>query len=202
VTRIKVCGLTRREDAELAAELGASALGFVFEPASPRCLDAEAAGLSWIASLPPYVARVAVYGVSRLHSQAHLFDHVQAVHWEQTPEPWQKAIHAMRIKEGTACSAVENLPEAAVALVLDAFSDKEYGGTGRQIDWGLARSVVEQSQIPVILAGGLNAENVGRAIREVKPYAVDVSSGVESAPGIKDAQLLRAFINNVLEAAN
>jgi phosphoribosylanthranilate isomerase len=196
LTRIKICGLARREDAELAVGLGVDALGFVFEPSSPRYLEPQG-DLSWIASLPVYVSRVAVYGRYRGHPQARLFDCVQSVHWEADIEAWQRKVHAVRL---TATRHTFELPEDAEALVLDAFREGTYGGTGETVDWGHAKEIVQSSRVPVILAGGLTPENIVEAVRQVRPYAVDVSSGIESAAGIKDAEKMRAFINRVREA--
>jgi phosphoribosylanthranilate isomerase len=196
VTRIKICGITRPEDAELAASLGAHALGFVFEPSSPRFLDPKKENLSWLADLSPYTQRVAVYGVSLPNPWGHLFSLVQSVHWEHEPEPWQRRIHVKRLKPGETHD--DEVPSDAVCLVLEAYSEAGFGGTGVRVDWPAAAAIVERSTLPVVLAGGLTPENVREAIRVVRPYAVDVSSGIERSPGIKDPDLMRAFINNVL----
>ena len=204
-TRIKVCGITRLEDALLSAELGADALGFNFYRPSPRYIEpAEARAI--IAQLPPFVTAVGVY------ANETEMDHVTAIaaeagvgaiqlHGPQFPAPAQRLrgyplIRAVAVAEGFKAESLSALQ--ANAFLLDAFHPDLSGGTGRQFNWELAREAGRYGTI--ILAGGLNPRNVGRAIQEVHPYAVDVASGVESAPGKKDATLLRAFFAAVREA--
>ncbi|HUX11249.1 MAG TPA: phosphoribosylanthranilate isomerase [Terriglobia bacterium] len=204
-TRIKVCGITRLEDALLAVELGASALGFNFYRPSPRYIDPRAAR-SMIDRLPPLVVSVGVYanetdmeavtavareaGVSAIQLHGPRFP-------ELTGQPaGYPLIRAVAVGEDF---KAEMLADFHVnAFLLDAFHPNLSGGTGRPFDWELAREANRYGTI--ILAGGLNPENVRRAIREVRPFAVDVASGVESAPGQKDPALLRAFFAAVAEA--
>ena len=204
-TRIKVCGMTRLEDALLAAELGADALGFNFYRPSPRYITPETArAIIW--RLPPFVTPVGVYA-----NETNM-DHVTAVaaeagvlaiqlHGPQFPDPTgpppgYSLIRTVAVGEDFKAESLATLQ--ANAFLLDAFHPQLSGGTGRQFDWGLARDARRYGAI--ILAGGLNPGNVGRAIQEVRPYAVDVASGVESAPGQKDPALLRAFFAAVQEA--
>ena len=204
-TRIKVCGITRLEDALLAVELGASALGFNFYRPSPRYI-APGAARSMIEHLPPLVVAVGVY------ADETEMDHVTAIareagvgaiqlHGPRYPEPAGQSagyplIRAVAVGEDF---KAEKLSAFQVnAFLLDAFHPNLSGGTGRPFDWELARKASRYGTI--ILAGGLNPENVGRAIREVRPFAVDVASGVESAAGQKDPALLRAFFAAVAEA--
>lgn len=204
-TRVKVCGITRLEDALLAVELGASALGFNFYRLSPRYI-APASARGVIQHLPPFVEAVGVFAnetemghVTAIADEAGVGT-VQ-LHGPRFPdlelEPGSHPlIHAVAVEDGFKAESLATL--RAKAFLLDAFHPSLSGGTGRTFDWELARKANRYGTI--ILAGGLNPENVARAIQEVHPFAVDVASGVESAPGQKDAALLRAFFAAVREA--
>lgn len=204
-TRIKICGITRLEDALLAVELGADALGFNFYGPSPRYIAPETArGI--IQQLPPFVVPVGIYA-----NETNL-DHVTAVaaeagvgaiqlHGPQFPPiagtpAGYLLIRAVAVGEDFKAESLASL--RGNAFLLDAFHPELSGGTGKKFDWQLARDASRYGAI--ILAGGLNPGNVGRAIQEVHPYAVDVASGVEAAPGQKDPALLRAFFAAVQEA--
>lgn len=203
MTRVKICGITRPEDARLAVALGASALGFNFYPPSPRYLDPLKAK-SIINDLPPMVTPVGVFADE---AQA---EHVAAaaraagvtavqMHGPRLPENWEalagfKLIRAVAVKADFDPSALRAL--RADAILLDAYDPVHIGGSGKSIDWDIARQTAIQGRI-VILAGGLTPENVAGAIRKVRPFAVDVASGVESAPGIKDHEKLKAFFRSV-----
>jgi phosphoribosylanthranilate isomerase len=195
VTRVKICGLKRRQDAELAIELGADALGFVLEPTSPRCL--EEFDLRWIEKLPAFPLKVAVFGCANQAVPRAAFDAIQASVWEVFPMAYPRRLHAVRLRPDQRAQDLTQMTINAGALVLDAYREGQFGGTGETIDWEVAAEVVARSEMRVILAGGLTPENVADAIRRVRPYAVDVSSGVESEPGIKDAGKLRAFFEAV-----
>jgi phosphoribosylanthranilate isomerase len=198
VTRIKICGLTRPQDAEWAIELGADAVGFVHEPSSPRFIGEGET--KWIERLAPFTPKVAVFGrVDRAVPQG-VFDLVQGVEWEVFPMPFPKRIHVLRLRAGQKADDLVNQTVNASALLLDAFRDNAYGGTGHQVDWDLAAEIVQRAERPVILAGGLTPENVGDAVRRVRPYGVDVSSGIEASPGVKDLSKLRDFIQAAKEA--
>ena len=193
MTRVKICGLTRVEDVELAVELGAAAVGFVLEPSSPRCIPlAEVHDL--LRSTPPYTYCVAVLGPF-VHSRLLApFDAVQAIGVTNADlEASQRAIHVHRI------GSDEPLPDAESydALLLDAFSPNAFGGTGVRIDIDAAKAVKAESVRPIILAGGMTPGNVTEVVRAIRPYAVDVSSGVEASPGVKDHEKLRAFFEAV-----
>lgn len=204
-TRVKVCGITRLEDARLAVELGASALGFNFYPASPRYIAPESAR-TIIEQLPPFVVAVGVYAneakmehVIRIAREARVST-IQ-LHGPRFPEITgppisYPLIRAVAVDENFKAEVLAGF--RANAFLLDAFHPQLSGGTGKSFDWELAREAYRYGTI--ILAGGLNPENVGRAIREVRPFAVDVASGVESTPGQKDPALLRAFFSAVAEA--
>ncbi len=206
LTRVKVCGITRLEDAQLAVELGADALGFNFYPRSPRFI-APGAARSIIERLPPFVTAVGVYAdqtdagsVAAIAQEAGV--RTVQLHGPRFPEPAgplqaYSMIRAVTVGKDFDPETLASL--RANAFLLDAFHPDLKGGTGIQIDWSLARKAAEYGTI--ILAGGLNPQNVGRAISMVRPFAVDVASGVESAPGEKDPALLRAFFAAVEEAS-
>jgi len=199
VTRIKICGLTRPQDASLAIDLGADAVGFVHEPTSPRYIGGEGE-LKWIERLPPFAIKVAVFGRVDRTVPLGVFDLVQGVEWDVYPVPFPKRIHALRLRKEQRPGDLVNQTVNASALLLDAYRDGQYGGTGHTVDWDMAAEIVQRSERPVILAGGLTPENVGDAVRRVRPYAVDVSSGIESSPGMKDPVKLRDFIQAVRSA--
>jgi phosphoribosylanthranilate isomerase len=207
-TRVKICGITRQEDAELSVELGASALGFNFYPPSPRYL-APVAARQIIRRLPPFVLAVGIFAdetdaerVAAIAREAK----VGAVQLHgplyPIPAPSASPLDDFRIIRAVAVSdgfRPEDLKAVkASAYLLDTFSPELPGGTGKTFDWQAAREAKKYG--PIILAGGLTPDNVGRAIREVRPLAVDVASGVESAPGVKDPSKLRAFFVAVAAA--
>lgn len=194
---VKVCGIRRAEDAALAAGLGASALGFVFWPRSPRAVSAAEAR-AIIAQLPPFVAAVGVF-VNQppeevLETAAAAGLTAVQLHGDEDPARYlsrgMRVIKALAVGDAFTPSAAAGVP-AGVTVLLDAHDPIRRGGTGRTIDWTAAAAVARLR--PVVLSGGLTPENVERAVRTVRPYAVDVSSGVESAPGVKDESKLRAF---------
>ncbi len=190
--RVKICGLTRREDAMLAADLGADALGFILEPTSPRYIGEVLP--KWLSELPPMPVKVAVFGVVSRPVHRSIFDLVQGSEWEVLSEAHAKRIHTLRVRPGQRADDFMQQSVNAAALLLDSHKDGAYGGTGIKLDWDLAAEIVSRADRPVILAGGLTPDNVAEAIRRVRPFAVDVSSGVESSPGIKDPVRMRDFI--------
>jgi phosphoribosylanthranilate isomerase len=204
-TRVKICGITRWEDAQLAVELGASALGFNFYPPSPRYIE-PAAARAIIVKLPPLVTTVGIFAdepndehVAGVAKEARVT--VVQLHGPRVPKldgvlAEFPRICGVTVKEGFKPEALRDL--GGDAYLLDAFDIKLLGGTGKPFNWALARDASRFGTI--ILAGGLTPENVGRAIREVRPFAVDVASGVEAAPGVKDANKLRAFFQEVRQA--
>jgi len=204
-TRVKICGITRWEDAQLAVELGAAALGFNFYPPSPRYVD-PAAARAIIMKLPPLITAVGVFAnesndehLARVAREAWV--RVVQLHGPRYP-PLDGAladftwIRAVAVTDGFRAEMLREL--GGGTFLLDAFDAKLPGGTGKPFNWTLAREANRFGTI--ILAGGLTPENVGRAIREVRPFAVDVASGVEAAPGMKDASKLRAFFQEVERA--
>ena len=202
MVRIKICGITNLEDALLAAELGADALGFIFYAKSPRKVAPEVAR-SIIAQLPPFVAAVGVFVdeaaavVEEVAARVGL-DWVQ-LHGQESPDYCRnlgrKVIKVFRIQDGDSLRLLADYQGAAQALLLDTYKKGQVGGTGEIFDWHLAREAKKFGRI--ILAGGLNPENVAQAIEVAGPDAVDTASGTEAAPGKKDPAKLRAFFKAV-----
>jgi phosphoribosylanthranilate isomerase len=205
MTRVKICGVRRMQDALLAAELGASAVGFVFWPSSPRFIDPYRAR-PIAAALPPFVTTVGVFvdqpmeyvnGVARLLGLGAV-----QLHGDEAPATY--AASPYRVLKAVAVSGTIDVAEAIAAVpagatvLLDAHDPLKRGGTGRTIDWRAAAAVAKLRR--VILSGGLNSDNVAAAIAAVEPYAIDVSSGVESSPGVKSAEKLRALFAAVARA--
>lgn len=200
-TRVKVCGLTRPEDALAAARFGADAVGLIFYPPSPRGVDLDTArGVR--GGLPPYVTVVGVFVnpesefVERAVREAAL-DLVQ-FHGDESPEfcrrfgrPYMKAV---RVHEATDLRQTVKDYADACALMLDSFEADKRGGTGKAFDWSL---IPPDLEMPYVLAGGLTPDNVAEAVAAARPYAVDANSGVETRPGIKDHAKIAAFIREV-----
>jgi phosphoribosylanthranilate isomerase len=204
VTRIKCCGMTRVGDALLAARLGADAIGLVFSARSKRQVSlAQAREI--VAALPPFVATVALFMDDEANLVRQVLDEVRPTllqfHGDESDgwcaqfgHPFLKAI---AMGEGAAAlPRLHDYPHAT-GLLLDGHAAGEAGGSGKAFDWSLLPGELAQ---PLILAGGLHAGNVGDAVRTAHPWAVDVASGVESAPGIKDPLRLEAFIRAVRTA--
>jgi phosphoribosylanthranilate isomerase len=200
---VKVCGITRLEDAEVAAELGASAIGLVLWPASPRYINPERAR-TIVRSLAPFVIPVGVF-VDQLQAEVNaLAERVGLgaiqLHGNETPQYGagmnRRVIRAIGLQESIDVRAIDQWP-SSVTLLVDAYDPNKRGGTGRPVDWHLAAALAVRR--PIILSGGLRPENVAAAIQTVKPYAIDVSSGVESRPGVKDAHRLRAFFEAIVD---
>ena len=193
MTWVKICGLRRQEDAELAQELGADALGFVFEPTSPRYVGEPAWCPDWIGDL--HSELVAVYGRAPMVFPSESFGTIQASDWSKAgPLAGRSKQLVARIGTVDSADRVVRYLSGVDRLVLDAYDSKDFGGTGKRVDWDLAAEIVAMSKVPVVLAGGLTPENVGEAIRRVKPFGVDVSSGIEVEPATKDHAKIRAFI--------
>ena len=202
-TRIKICGITRAQDGVAAAQAGADAIGLVFYPPSPRFLNVERAREIRDA-LPPFVQTVALLVNPDAAQVAQVIGRVQPAllqfHGEETPAfcaqfglPYVKAC---RVAPGVDLLKYLQAFSTASGWLLDAHVE-EYGGVGASFDWSLVPTRLER---PLVLSGGLTRENVATAVRRVKPWAVDVSSGVESAKGIKDAAKIAAFIAEVRNA--
>jgi len=203
-TRIKICGITRPGDAQAAVAHGADAIGLVFYGKSPRAVTVEQAQRI-VAVVPPFVSVVALFVDELADEITRILDSVQIdliqFHGDEAPafcqqfgRPWVKAL---RVRPDTnleeACHTYQN----ARGVLLDSWQEGVPGGTGRVFDWQLAS---RELPLPVVLAGGLHADNVGSAIARVQPAAVDVSGGVEQSPGIKDAGKIRRFVAAVRAA--
>lgn len=198
-TWIKMCGITRLEDALACAEAGADALGFVFAESPRRVRPEQAAAI--IRKLPPTVLRFAVFvdespaEIARVLGAVDI-DRIQ-LHGFEEPMVQELAgtrvVKAFRARDETVLREIEEWAEPF--FVLDAWDRMRAGGTGRPFDWELAKRARVHGRF--LLAGGLTADNVGEAIREVRPYGVDVSSGIEVSPGIKDPERIRAFVEAV-----
>jgi phosphoribosylanthranilate isomerase len=197
-TRVKICGITRTEDALAAVSHGADAIGLVFYEPSPRHLTVEQA-INITSALPPFVSVVALFvnpSVSEVQAviSAVNIDLLQfhgdenEIECAQYGLPYLKAV---RVKPDTNLIQYAQRYHHAKGLLLDTYSDSAVGGTGQTFDW---RLIPINMPLPVILAGGLTAENVADAIDQVKPYAVDVSGGVEQSKGIKDSSKIAAFM--------
>lgn len=199
-TKIKICGTTNLDDALLAVELGADALGFIFYPKSPRYVKVQDAA-NICNALPPFVAKVGVF-VDELEYEIEkalnecLLNALQ-FHGDEPPGFCQKfaakSIKAIRVRDEESLRAAAEYD--VDALLLDTYTHESRGGTGRTFDWSLAVKAKELLSSPIILSGGLTTVNVQEAIRKVRPYAVDVASGVERGPGKKDPEKLRKFID-------
>ena len=200
-TRVKICGITNVKDALFAVNAGADAIGLVFYAPSPRFVTIEQAQ-QIVAAMPPFVSVVALFvnalpiEIKTVLAQVRI-DIVQ-FHGDETRSdceqiklPYYKAI---RVKADTNLLQYEAEFSSAKALLLDTYSDAAFGGTGQVFDWGL---VPQNLTKPVILAGGLTAENVALGIKQVRPYAVDVSGGVERTKGVKDVAKIAAFMHAV-----
>ncbi|MCI0482823.1 MAG: phosphoribosylanthranilate isomerase [Candidatus Dadabacteria bacterium] len=200
MVRVKVCGITNSDDAFRAVELGADALGFIFYKGSKRYIDPRDAQRI-ISSLPPFVSSVGVFvnqGPDEIKEAVETsgVDTVQ-LHGDETPEfcallPY-KLIKAVRVKDTVNTEEVELYP--VLAILFDKHTDEMYGGTGTSFDWGVLKGIAISKK--VILSGGLTPENVFRAIEIVRPYGVDVSTGVEDSPGKKNHMKMRKFIEAV-----
>jgi len=204
VTRVKICGITRAEDALVAVHCGADAIGLVLYQLSPRHVSIEQAAQLAV-SLPPFVSAVGLFVNAEASFVREVLTHVPLdllqFHGEETPEyctqfgkPYLKAI---RVKAGMDLLQCASRFHTAKALLLDAHVEGIHGGTGTCFDWAL---IPGQLPLPVILSGGLHAGNVAEAIKKVRPYAVDVSSGVEAAKGIKDEAKIARFMQEVKRA--
>ena len=198
--KVKICGMTQLKDALFAVEQGVDAVGFIFYKKSPRAVTMKTVR-EIITKLPPLVDTVGVFvneSAERVNKIADYcgLDLVQ-LHGEESPAFCRKihrrVIKAFRVKD---LQSIKQLEKFSVSgFLLDTFSDDLHGGTGKTFDWNLALPAKKMG--PVILAGGLTPRNILQAVRQVRPYGVDVCSGVEKSPGIKDLEKVRAFLKNI-----
>jgi phosphoribosylanthranilate isomerase len=196
--KVKICGLTSPADARAAADAGADLIGLMFYERSPRCVPLETAA-QIAAALPPFVVRVGVFvnptEAAAREAIARCGLNLLQFHGEEPPGFCTRfgvmSMKAFRIRDAESLTLLPAYPTDA--WLLDAFTPDQRGGTGAKFDWALAREAQKFGR-PIFLAGGLTPENVAEAVRQVQPFGVDVSSGVESSPGRKDAAKMRAFI--------
>jgi phosphoribosylanthranilate isomerase len=202
MARVKVCGITCLEDAQMAVHLGADAIGFIFAP-SPRRISPEKAR-EIVGAIPPFVKTVGVFvdespEVVRQIMQFCGLDLIQ-FHGDESPEACGEfmpcAIKAFRVRDGSMLPSIRHYQGKIRAMLLDAFSHERAGGTGQTFDWDIAVTA-KGLNIPVILSGGLNPSNIGDAISKVKPFAVDVNSGIEERPGKKDHLLMKELMREI-----
>lgn len=202
-TRVKICGITRRQDAEFAVKSGADAIGLVFYGPSPRAVTIEQAA-AITAQLPPFISNVGLFVNATAEAVWQTLEQVSLgllqFHGDESAEfcaqfkmPYIKAIRMQSVADLQ--QADKRFPEAS-ALLLDSYQHGVPGGTGQTFDWSMITAVSK----PLILAGGLTAENVAQAIRQVSPYAVDVSGGVEESKGLKSNNKISAFMREVANA--
>ena len=201
MTRVKICGFTNAENARDAALAGVDAIGLVFYDKSPRNVDIQRAR-EIVAALPPFVNRVGLF----VNANPSFIDEVLCevpldtlqFHGDEVvgdcTQYQMPFIKSLRVTPKTNVVQLADNFSVASALLLDSHNPNSYGGTGEVFDWMLARVNID---LPIILAGGLNSENVSDAISQVNPYAVDASSGVESSPGVKDIDKILVFIRSV-----
>lgn len=199
--RVKICGITNVEDAVAACDAGADALGFVLHPQSSRYVErSEIAHI--VRYLPPYVTTVGVFvrpEIDEVEEVADFcgLDRVQ-IHGVTDPEFFRgigvPTIVALAVKDSSSLKDIDQY--SAKAVLLDAYDPALFGGTGKTFDWSLAEGLgtLYQGSVPIVIAGGLHPGNVAEAVARVRPHAVDVSTGVESSPGRKDTDKMRAFV--------
>lgn len=203
-SRIKICGITKPEYAKLAEDLGAHAIGMVFVPNTPRCIDLPTAQ-TICDSVGPFIQRVGLFVNPTADQVIQVLAEVDLdilqFHGEEEPTfcesfglPYLKAV---RVQNSQQVLDADQAHTNASGILVDSYSRKAQGGTGETFDW----SLIPEIERPLILAGGLTALNVAEAVATVGPYAVDVSSGVESAPAVKDAAKMRAFISEAKRRA-
>jgi phosphoribosylanthranilate isomerase len=200
-TRVKFCGITRNEDALAAAQLGVDAIGLVFFAPSPRAVTIDQAR-AIVAGLPPFVSTVALFVNAAVGEVSSVVDAIHPTllqfHGEETPAQCRlhavPYIKAVRVRPGVDLLHEANRYEDAAAMLFDTYQEHRHGGTGSTFDWELLPRAVPR---PFILAGGLTPDNVAAAVARVRPYAVDVSGGIEISKGIKDLTKMQAFLREV-----
>ncbi len=202
--RIKICGITRKEDALAIASMGVDALGFIFVEKSPRHVPPDQAA-EIVASLPPFVTTVGVF----VNPSAELVNEVAGacrldlvqLHGEEPPtlcsSIYRRCMKAIRVRDASDLAMIDKYRGLVSGFLLDTWSREAHGGTGKTFDWRLAAEAVQMADAPVVLAGGLNPANVVEAVKQVRPWGVDLNSGVEKAPGIKDATLVKEAIDRL-----
>lgn len=202
MVRVKICGITNYQDASLAVEVGADAIGFIFAP-SPRQITPEKA-CHIVRGIPPFVQTVGVFVDERPATIRRIIDlcglDLVQLHGDESPSLCHglmpRTIKVFRLKDESGLQSIKPYYGRVRALLLDTSSETRRGGTGETFDWGLAIKAKE-FQIPTILSGGLNPDNISEAISLVKPYAVDVNSGIEARPGKKEVSLMKELMERI-----
>lgn len=196
MVRVKICGITNVEDALAAVDYGADALGFIFYEKSPRCISPEKA-MEIIPHLPPFVTTTGVFVNEDTEKIREIINftgiNVLQLHGDELPEScriWHRVIKAFRLRDFTDLKPLEEY--RCSAFLLDTYSPESFGGTGQIFNWDIAVEAKRFGRI--VLSGGLNPDNIEKAIMYVRPYAVDVSSGIEEKKGKKDLKKMREFI--------
>ena len=198
--KVKICGMTNLKDVKVAVDGGVDAVGFIFYKKSPRSVTMQAVR-EIVLELPPFVDSVGVFVNETAEQINKIADHCKLdrvqLHGDESPAFCKKirrrVIKAIRVKDIQSLKKLSDYPVSS--FLLDTFSEDQYGGTGKVFDWNLAYPAKRYG--PIILAGGLTPNNVRQAIQRIQPYGVDVCSGVESQPGIKDHKKMQAFLKNV-----
>lgn len=198
--KVKICGMTNLKDVKVAVDGGVDAVGFIFYKKSPRSVTMQAVR-EIVLELPPFVDSVGVFVNETAEQINKIADHCKLdrvqLHGDESPAFCKKirrrVIKAIRVKDIQSLKKLSDYPVSS--FLLDTFSEDQYGGTGKVFDWNLAYPAKKYG--PIILAGGLTPINVRQAIQRIQPYGVDVCSGVESQPGIKDHKKMKAFLKNV-----
>ena len=198
--KVKICGMTNLKDIKVAVDGGVDAVGFIFYKKSPRSVTMQAVR-EIVLELPPFVDSVGVFVNETAEQINKIADHCKLdrvqLHGDESPAFCKKirrrVIKAIRVKDMQSLKKLSEYPVSS--FLLDTFSQDHYGGTGKVFDWNLAYPAKKYG--PIILAGGLTPINVRQAIQRIQPYGVDVCSGVESQPGIKDHKKMQAFLKNV-----
>lgn len=199
--KIKICGITNRQDALNAIALNIHAIGFIFHKYSPRYVSPDVLE-SFMLDIPPFISTVGVFVNSSYEEITDILKRCKLntiqLHGNESPEFCMKfnvpIIKAFRINNESDITAIPDYKGIANGFLLDTKVENIHGGTGKQFDWGLAIKA-KSYDIPLILSGGINSANVGKAIKMVQPYAIDLSSGVEKEPGIKDYQKIKELIH-------
>ena len=198
--KVKICGMTNLKDVKVAVDGGVDAVGFIFYKKSPRSVTMQTVR-EIVLELPPFVDSVGVFVNETAEQINKIADHCKLdrvqLHGDESPAFCKKirrrVIKAIRVKDIQSLKKLSDYPVSS--FLLDTFSEDQYGGTGKVFDWNLAYPAKKYG--PIILAGGLTPINVHQAIQRIQPYGVDVCSGVESQPGIKDHKKMKAFLKNV-----
>ncbi len=195
-TRVKICGMTDLEELKHGVQAGVDAFGFIFAPKSPRYIDPENAR-ELIASLPPFIGAVGVFVNEEQERVEEIARYcgltVLQLHGDESPEycqqfPGRRVVKAIPVKPGITPDVLTPYEDAVYAFLFDTYHEKMAGGSGQTFDWSIVKEL--QPEKPVILAGGLGVDNVADAIKQVRPFAVDVNSAIETEPGRKDPELV------------